>query len=87
MAALSAIPLVGSLIGVSAALWSENEQGKTNDMLDLWIKEHESKLKELGETLREVFERFEVFGDVINDRITSEEYITLVRKTLNTGSS
>lgn len=81
MAALSAIPWIGSIIGAAATLSAENEQGETNKLLFFWVKEHEIKLKELGETLKSIFERFELFGDSIKDRITSEEYIMLVRKT------
>lgn len=81
MAALSAIPWVGSVISAAAALSAENDQGETNKLLFLWVKEHEVKLKELGETLRDIFVRFESFGETINERITSKEYITLVRKT------
>ena len=47
----------------------------------MWIKEHEIKLKELGVTLNSIFGRFESFGERINQRIESEEYLGLVRKT------
>lgn len=81
MAALGSIPWVGSIISAAATLSAENEQGNTNKLLFLWIQEHEVKLKQLGATLDSVFRRFESFGDRIKERIESEEYITLVRKT------
>ena len=81
MAALSGVPWVGSIIGAAAALSAENEQGVTNKLLYLWVKEHEAKLKELGLTLNIIFSRFDSFGEQIKERIESEEYITLVRKT------
>lgn len=81
MAALSSIPWVGSLIGAAATLSSENEQGNVNKITFIWIKEHEKKLKELSNTLNIIFERFEIFGDRINNRIESEEYMSLVRGT------
>ena len=87
MAALSAIPWVGSIIGAAATLSSENEQGQTNKLLFFWVKEHEIKLKKLGETLKSMFERFESFGSAINDRIRSEEYLILVRKTFKIWDS
>ena len=81
MAALSGIPWVGSVISAAATLSSENEQGGVNSLLFLWVKEHEIKLKELGTTLNDMFIKFESFGDRIQERIESEEYIALVRKT------
>lgn len=81
MAALSGIPWVGSLIGAAATLSAENAQQDVNKVMFLWVQEHEVKLRELGLTLKQVFERFESFGDRIKERIESEEYISLVRKT------
>ena len=81
MAALGILPLVGSLLGAAATLSSENDQEDTTKLLFLWIKEHEIKLKELGVTLNSIFGRFESFGERINQRIESEEYLGLVRKT------
>lgn len=81
MAALGAVPWVGSVISAAASLSAENEQGKTNQIIVLWLKEHEQKLKELGATLSSIFERFSSFGEEINQRLESPEYLTLVRMT------
>ncbi len=81
MAALGILPWVGSLLGAAATLSAENDQEGTTKLLFLWIKEHEIKLKELGATLNSIFGRFESFGERINTRIESEEYLGLVRKT------
>ncbi len=81
MAALSSIPWVGSLIGAAATLSSENEQEKINQVIFLWVQEHQEKLRELATTLNAVFERFEKFGDRIEERIRSDEYISLVKGT------
>ncbi len=81
MAALGILPWVGSLLGAAATLSSENDQEDTTKLLYLWIKEHEIKLKELRVTLNSVFSRFESFGERINQRIESEEYLGLVRMT------
>ena len=81
MAALGILPWVGSLLGAAATLSSENDQEGTTKLLFLWIKEHEIKLKELGATLNSIYGRFESFGERINVRIESEEYLGLVRKT------
>lgn len=81
MAALGILPWVGSLLGAAATLSSENDQEDTTKLLFLWIKEHEIKLKELNVTLNSIFGRFESFGVRIKQRIESEEYLGLVRKT------
>ncbi len=81
MAALGGIPWVGSILSTAATLSAENEQGKTNQIMFLWVKEHEQKLKELAATLNDIYGRFSSFGDDINARLESPEYLTLVRKT------
>lgn len=81
MAALGGIPWVGSVLSATAALSAENEQGNTNQIMFLWVKEHEQKLKELAATLNDIYGRFSSFGDDINARLESPEYLTLVRKT------
>lgn len=81
MAALGSVPWVGSILSAGATFSAEKEQGKANKLLFLWIKEHEIKLKELSLALSSIFAKFESFGDRIEERIESEEYITLVRKT------
>jgi len=81
MAALSGIPWVGSIIGAAATLSAEKDQGDVNKVVYFWVKEHEEKLKELSKALSSIFERFESFGDRIDKRIQSEEYISLVRGT------
>lgn len=81
MAALGGIPWVGSVLSAAATLSAENEQGRTNQIMFLWVQEHEQKFKELGVTLNGIFERFSSFGDEVNARLESTEYLTLVRKT------
>jgi hypothetical protein len=46
-----------------------------------WVKAHEEKLREVTRTLQQMFERFESFGDRIQGRVNSGEYMSLVRKT------
>lgn len=83
MAALSGIPWVGSVLSATATLSSENEQSKTNSIIILWVQEHEQKMKELGETLNDIFKRFNSFGEEIKARLESVEYLNLVRKTFS----
>ncbi len=83
MAALSSLPWVGSVISAAAALSSENDQQDMNKFIYLWVKEHEEKLKQLSVDLNQIFGRFKEFGDRINKRIESEEYIALVKATFS----
>lgn len=81
MAALSAVDWVGSLIGVATTLSADADQSKTTKLMYLWVKEHELKLSALSETINQIFARFDSFGARIKDRIDSEDYLSLVRKT------
>lgn len=81
MAALGGLPWAGSVFGAAATLSAEQEQGKTNHLLFLWVQEHEEKLRELVFTLQSIFGRLETFGDEIQKRLESPEYLSLVRET------
>lgn len=81
VAALSSIPWVGGLFSASASFSAETDQEKINDLHRLWLAEHEEKARELVATLMEIFERSDNFGDEIQERIESPEFLTLVRKT------
>jgi|SRR3989344_151763 len=82
MAALGSIPWIGSyfsILGAVAGLSSEIDQEKINDLLKLWIQEHEPKLEELRKTVRDITVRLDGLGKEIQERIESPEYLSLVR--------
>ena len=81
LAALGVIPWVGSLLGAGAGFWAETDQGKLNMLQKAWIQEHARKVQELATTLHQIYARLDAFGDRITQRIESEEYLTLVRRT------
>ena len=81
VAALSSIPWVGILMSAAANLKSEAESNYQNYLLKIWVEQHQRKLIELGQTLQEIQSRFQNFGDEISQRIESEAYLALVRKT------
>lgn len=56
------------------------EQGKVNDLHRLWLSEHQQKIKELVGALNDIFSRLENFGEEINERLESPEYLNLVRR-------
>lgn len=81
MAALGGLPWAGSVFSAAATLSAEKEQGKTNHLLFLWVQEHEEKLREVVVALQSIFGRLETFGNEIQGRLESPEYLNLVRKT------
>lgn len=83
MAVLGAIPWVGSVIGAAAGLSSELDQDKINDLFYLWLQEHREKINDLKLSLSGIYGRLDNFGDEIQERIESEEYLDLVRATFN----
>ncbi|HEX3457715.1 MAG TPA: hypothetical protein VHR97_07140 [Candidatus Baltobacteraceae bacterium] len=81
MAALSSLPWVGIVMNAATTLAQENSQDSSYRAMYWWVKVHEDKLREVAGSLQEMFERFESFGDGVEERVNSEEYMSLVRKT------
>ncbi len=84
MAALGSIPWVGGVIAGGAALNAEREQGRVNENIDVWLKEHEDKIGHLFETLSAIASRVENLGDFAKERVQDEQYLQLVRKGFRT---
>ena len=80
LAALSGIPWVGSFLGAAGTYSAEIENEQFGELQRLWLEEHEAKLKRLGVTLSSVLSRLESFGEDLQERIQSEEYLALVRQ-------
>lgn len=80
IAALSSIPWIGGFFSASASLNAELEQSATNEIYELWLQEHSSKIEELGRTISDILKRFDSFGERINERLESPEYLDLVKK-------
>ncbi len=80
IAALSSIPWVGGVIGAVAGYSAEKDQEKINILQKLWLEEHREKIKELTNTFAEIFGRLDSFGDEVQQRIESPEYLLLVKK-------
>lgn len=84
LAALGSIPWVGGFISAAASLKTEENTLKTDSLQTKWLEEHEVKMQKLGHTLNEIGEVFESLGEAINERIQTEEYLDLVRKSFRT---
>src|ERR1700732_5478488 len=77
IAALSSIPWIGGVIAAAASLSAEKDQEKINDIQRLWLEEHKEKAAELGTTLNDIFIRLDNFGDEVQEKIESPEYLAL----------
>lgn len=79
LAALSSVPWIGGVLGASAALHAEREQGRINVLFQQWLEEHRRKLKDLSDSLNAVTSRVEEISDAgVQERVQSEEYLGLV---------
>lgn len=79
-AALGSIPWVGGLLGASAALHAEEEQGQINHLIRRWLEEHQQRIQQLGSTLADMAQRLDQLGDTIEERLQEENYLSLVRQ-------
>jgi hypothetical protein len=80
LAALGSIPWIGGFLSAAASYKAEEGSLRQDSMQTQWLEEHQQKIDSLRQTLEEIQNRFESLGDIIEDRIQSEEYLALVRK-------
>lgn len=80
LAALGSIPWVGGFLSAAASYKAEEGTLKQDSLQTQWLEEHHTKIVALNKTLQEIQNRFDGMGDVIQERIQSEEYLALVRK-------
>ena len=80
LAALGSIPWVGGFLSAVASFKDEEGQLQVNELHGQWIAEHSGKLDRLGKAFLDVFARLENFGEEIDARLESEEYLGLVRQ-------
>lgn len=83
-AALGSIPWVGGFLSAMADFKSDEGQVKNNHLYEEWLKEHTEKMKLLGETLIDIIKKLDDFSDDVNDRLESEEYLQIIRKSFRT---
>lgn len=84
LAAMWSIPWIWWLLStISAKNW-EKEQWQINQLQQLWIEEHEEKIKWLWKAFYQILSRFNEFDDEIQKRIESPSYLNLVRKWFTT---
>ena len=76
-----AIPFAGGLFSAAAGYWSDNDQERVNDFLKHWIDMLKEELIEKEKTILEVMARLDMQDEKIQERIKSNEYQSLIKKT------
>jgi hypothetical protein len=80
LAALGVIPWVGGFLSAAVSLKTEDPNYKSQSLQNKWMAEHETKLQKLMEALADMDSRFQSLGAQIEERVSSDEYLELVRK-------
>lgn len=80
LAALSSIPWIGGVLSAAETYRTEEGAHRMNSLQTQWLREHQKKILLLGQVLQEIANRFENLGAQIDERIQSEEYLSIVRK-------
>ncbi len=81
LAALGSVPWVGGVLAAAATFKFDESNVHGDELRNQWLLEHHGKLRQLRATLEGMVARFEGLGEEIEDRIESEDYLALVRKT------
>lgn len=79
LAALSSIPWVGGFISAAASLKVDQRGVEKDNLQSKWLEEHSKKMTRLSGTLGDVAARLDNLGESIDERVMSEEYLSLVR--------
>jgi hypothetical protein len=80
LAALGSIPWVGGFLSAVATFKFDESEVKGDSLRTQWLEEHHKKLLVLRTTLEGITEQFERLGETIDERLESEEYLTVVRR-------
>lgn len=75
------VPFAGGVFSAIAGAWSEKEQEKVNRFFEQWVGMLEDEIKEKEKTIIEIMMRLDVQDEKIAERIRSDEYKSLLRKT------
>jgi len=75
-----AIPVIGGFLSAAAAHWSEQEQEKINNFLKSSLKMLQTEMDEQYSTVTGILSRIDVKNEHVQDRISSPEFQSLMRK-------
>jgi len=79
-AASGVLPLVGGAVSGAASAWSEREQQKVNKIFENWLKVQAEEIEKITRTLAEVFVRLDLSDPKIEERVSSPEYLSLIKQ-------
>ena len=85
LAAIGAIPWVGGFI--AAAIELRENPAKIDNLQKQWLEHHTAKIEKLQDVLIGIAQRLDNFGDDINERIESPEFLDLLTKGLGNGTN
>jgi len=78
-AALGGIPWVGGLMSGIASLKDVERDARMNEIQRRWLEAHAEKLMGLSQVLADITDRLDEFGEEVQERIESDEYLSIVR--------
>lgn len=84
LAAIGSIPWVGGFLSAAAGLKGDEQTAKTDELQTQWLQAHQTKIEDLGAAFTTVENRFEQLGPEIEERIQSEEYLSIVSQAFQT---
>lgn len=84
LAALSSVPWVGGVFAGAATLSADSDQAELNELYRQWLEQHQDSVKKLGASLLSIITRLETLAIELDERIQSEEYLSLVRRAFKT---
>ncbi len=87
LALLSGVPAVGGLFSGAAGAWSESEQGHFNRIVAAWLRLQEADLRNIAQTIGEVAARVDTTDERVEERMSSPEYLGLIRKAFREWSA
>lgn len=87
LAVLSGVPAVGGLFSGAAGAWSEHEQDQFNRIFAAWLHLQEEDLRNIAQTIGEVAARVDASDPKVEERMSSPEYLSLVKKSFREWSA
>ncbi|MEX0653927.1 MAG: hypothetical protein WD534_12780 [Phycisphaeraceae bacterium] len=84
LAALSSVPWVGGMFAGAATFSADSDQAELNELYRQWLEQHQDSVKKLGASLLSIITRLESLAVELDERIQSEEYLSLVRRAFKT---
>jgi len=78
--AMSSISWVGTILNAGSTMHGDGAQGSVNNLYEEWLKVHKVKIEDLMVDLDDMAGRLESIPEDQQERIESEEYLTLVRR-------